>query len=118
MTDSLNVQIAKALGWTNLYDTEWIDDCQDLTKPLQDRLVKALCGTAPDGRHDCVVPDYLHSLDAVVAELPDRVRIEIQHEEVRFRAVVGAWLGYGATRKAAAAEALLKWALAQQKAGE
>lgn len=61
--DDLNVRIAKLLGWTNLYDAEWIDDC------VPGRRVKAVCGTAPDGEHDYVVPDFRHDLNAVVTVL-------------------------------------------------
>lgn len=86
---SLNQQIATALGWTNLYDTEWIDDCLPLTTPAQERLVKALCGTTPDGRHDCVVSDYVNSLDAVWAAIADTphasLSVDVPHKASRMR---------------------------------
>lgn len=118
----LNKEIALALGWTNLYETKWVDD------ELSQRLVYALCGTSPDGKHDQVVPAYTDDLNAVADALPDGERgcnIELSTKwKGKFRAVIRdfairdninshAYVADADTRHEAAARALLAWAKAQ-----
>jgi hypothetical protein len=119
MTDSLNVQIALALGWTvyKKYPSWWVlrnTEGQDV----------GVMSFDPSDRWQHV-PDYEHSLDACAAALP--VHLELEFEYARFHADTHmAWiyvpeeddiLGEGATRAEALAHALLAWAMVQRGNG-
>lgn len=111
---SLNRRIAEALGWTGL---EWTDEDVD---PCGMSVIpkNAWLGVNPQGRR-AYVPDYLHSLDAVLAELPPNGTVEFywveSHYEARVKVVGGDTPYYtnrverSATRQEAAARALLAY---------
>ena len=108
--ERLNRQIAEALGWSEIYD---------------DVLTSAsgMEGTTPAGRVFQRIPDWEHSLDAVLAELPRQERCDFLifrgERSDRFTVAItrGAvhlpntsWVGKGETEQQAAAHALLKYA--------
>jgi predicted RNase H-like HicB family nuclease len=123
MTDSLNVQIAKLLGWTEMRVEEW-NDC---TPGAEDNSYTRdfLTGIESHSTIRQPVPDYEHSLDASAAVLP--MHLELEFEYARFHADTHmAWiyvpeeddiLGEGATRAEALAHALLAWAMVQRGNG-
>lgn len=133
---SLNQRIAEALG----YSVKAVPSLED-----KNRIAYYLyCDPAGEGVHyadDMIsVPvtgyneatawergnlDYEHSLDDVAAELPERMIIEFRPlDNGKILATFcdpemetsSLWYGEGATRKEAAADALLAWALAQAPA--
>jgi hypothetical protein len=110
MSDSLNVQIARALGWTGI-------------KSVTRGGVEEWWGIRPGGVFDERLPDCEHSLDACAAALPDGYALTLHatkavtiqngarpFDEVHWFADEGDW-------ESSAALALLAWATAQQAAG-
>lgn len=116
MTDeSINVQIATELGWTEIEPHSWwIEDEWDTYEKHGFR------GIAPGDHSRSPVPDFLHSLDAVVAVLPTDFDVVILRQiGGGYCALIRRdlpdthlqeWRAYSDTRWEAPAKALLEWA--------